>query len=240
MLHAIAAALLIAQTLIVPMTGARARSVQTETLFHTLFHDFYPEDDRTTYVQTGDIPAMWLRDSSAQTIPYVRFQRAYPLLRNRFAGVIERNARAINLDVYANAFQENYHAWERKWEVDSIAWPVVLLASLLRRDARPQHLLAGAARCAQTDRGDLRLRRASSRVQQVRVSLSRPDEGRVRRRHRTDLGRVPSIGRSGRVSLQYPAERARGGCAARYSRARAHRIRRHRAEQQQLHSSRHA
>ena len=127
MLHAIAAALLIAQTLIVPMTGARARSVQTETLFHTLFHDFYPEDDRTTYVQTGDIPAMWLRDSSAQTIPYVRFQRAYPLLRNRFAGVIERNARAINLDVYANAFQENYHAWERKWEVDSIAWPVVLL-----------------------------------------------------------------------------------------------------------------
>jgi uncharacterized protein len=127
MLHAITAVLLIAQTLIVPMTGARARSVQTETLFHTLFHDFYPEDDGTTYVQTGDIPAMWLRDSSAQTIPYVRFQRAYPLLRNRFAGVIERNARAINLDVYANAFQNDYHTWERKWEVDSVAWPVVLL-----------------------------------------------------------------------------------------------------------------
>jgi uncharacterized protein len=118
MLHAVAAILLIAQTLIVPMTGARARSVQTETLFHTLFHDFYPEDD---------IPAMWLRDASAQTIPYVRFQVAYPLLRNRFAGVIERNARAINLDVYANAFQEDYHAWERKWEVDSIAWPIMLL-----------------------------------------------------------------------------------------------------------------
>jgi uncharacterized protein len=127
MLHAITAVLLIAQTLIVPMTGARTRSIQTETLFHTLFHDFYPEDDGTTYVQTGDIPAMWLRDSSAQTIPYVRFQRAYPLLRNRFAGVIERDARAINLDAYANAFQESYHTWERKWEVDSIAWPVVLL-----------------------------------------------------------------------------------------------------------------
>ncbi len=127
MLHAIAAVLLIAQTLIVPMTGARAHSVQTDALFHTLFHDFYPEDDGTTYVQTGDIPAMWLRDASSQTIPYVRFQRAYPLLRNRFAGVIERNARAINLDVYANAFQEDYHTWERKWEVDSIAWPVVLL-----------------------------------------------------------------------------------------------------------------
>jgi len=126
MLRAIAASLLIAQTLIVPLTGARMRSIQTESLFHTLFHDFFLEDDGTTYVQTGDIPAMWLRDSSAQTIPYVRFQSEYPLLRTRFAGVIERNARAIDKDVYANAFQDDYHTWERKWEVDSIAWPVVL------------------------------------------------------------------------------------------------------------------
>ena len=126
MFRAITAALLIAQTLIIPMTGARTRGIQPESLFHTLFHDFFPEDDGTTYVQTGDIPAMWLRDSSAQTIPYVRFQSDYPLLRARFAGVIERNARAIDKDVYANAFQEDYHAWERKWEVDSIAWPVVL------------------------------------------------------------------------------------------------------------------
>ncbi|MGB6062362.1 MAG: glycoside hydrolase family 125 protein, partial [Candidatus Aquilonibacter sp.] len=126
MFRAITAALLIAQTLIIPMTGARTRDIQPASLFHTLFHDFFPEDDGTTYVQTGDIPAMWLRDSSAQTIPYVRFQSAYPLLRARFAGVIERNARAIDKDVYANAFQEDYHAWERKWEVDSIAWPVVL------------------------------------------------------------------------------------------------------------------
>ncbi|MGB8796292.1 MAG: glycoside hydrolase family 125 protein, partial [Candidatus Aquilonibacter sp.] len=121
MFRAITAALLIAQTLIIPMTGARTRDIQPESLFHTLFHDFFPEDDGTTYVQTGDIPAMWLRDSSAQTIPYVRFQSDYPLLRARFAGVIERNARAIDKDVYANAFQEDYHAWERKWEVDSIA-----------------------------------------------------------------------------------------------------------------------
>jgi uncharacterized protein len=127
MLHAIAASLLIAQTLFVPLSGARTRDIQTESLFHTLFHDFFLEDDGTTYVQTGDIPAMWLRDSSAQTIPYVRFQSDYPSLRARFAGVIERNARAIDKDVYANAFQDNYHTWERKWEVDSIAWPVVLI-----------------------------------------------------------------------------------------------------------------
>jgi len=128
-LKAILASLLLAQTLIVPLTGARIRDIQAESLFHTLFHDFFPEDDGTTYVQTGDIPAMWLRDASAQSIPYVRFQAQYGLLRTRFAGVIERSARAIDKDVYANAFQADYHVWERKWEVDSVAWPVVLITA---------------------------------------------------------------------------------------------------------------
>ena len=135
MLRAIVATLLIAQTLLVPLSGKRTREIQTESLFHTLFHDFFPEDDNTTYVQTGDIPAMWLRDSSAQTLPYVRFEPDYPILRRRFLGVIQRNARAINLDVYANAFQADYHTWERKWEVDSIAWPV-LLAEVYYRETR--------------------------------------------------------------------------------------------------------
>ncbi len=115
-----------AQTLIVPLSGKRERAIQADSLFHTLFRDFFPEDDGTTYVQTGDIPAMWLRDASAQTIPYIRFQVAYPILRKRFAGVIERNARAIVTDPYANAFQADYHVWERKWEIDSLAWPVLL------------------------------------------------------------------------------------------------------------------
>src|SRR5579862_3804044 len=114
------------QTLVVPLTGKRVRDLQTADLFHTLFADFFLEDDATTYVETGDIPAMWLRDSSAQTIPYVRYQTAFPVLRNRFAGVIERNARNILTDAYANAFQADYHVWERKWEIDSLAWPVVL------------------------------------------------------------------------------------------------------------------
>ncbi len=126
MLKITLAMVLLAQSLIVPLTGQRSRTIQAESLFHTLFRDFFPEDDATTYVQTGDIPAMWLRDSAAQTIPYVRFQTAYPVLRRRFTGVIERDARAISLDPYANAFRADYTAWERKWEVDSIAWPVML------------------------------------------------------------------------------------------------------------------
>jgi hypothetical protein len=108
------------------MTGRRIHDLKAEQLFHTLFNDFFFERDFTTYVQTGDIPAMWLRDSSAQTIPYIRFYREYPQLRSQFDGVIQRNARNINKDPYANAFQASYHVWERKWEVDSLAWPVVL------------------------------------------------------------------------------------------------------------------
>jgi uncharacterized protein len=115
-----------AQTLVVPLSGRRVRDIQTSSLFHTLFTDFFLEDDNTTYVQTGDIPAMWLRDSAAQTIPYVRYQSVYPILRGRFAGVIERNARNINTDAYANAFRADYTVWERKWEIDSLAWPAIL------------------------------------------------------------------------------------------------------------------
>jgi len=115
-----------AHQLFIPMTGQRARPIDSATLFHTLFNDFFDEADGTTYVQTGDIPAMWLRDSSAQTIPYLRFQTYYPALRARFAGVVERDARNILKDPYANAFMSNYHVWERKWEIDSLAWPVVL------------------------------------------------------------------------------------------------------------------
>lgn len=122
-----------AETLVVPLTGKRVRELQTATLFHTLFHDFFLEDDATTYVQSGDIPAMWLRDSSAQTIPYIRFQITFPVLRDRFAGVIERNARNILKDPYANAVESDYTVWERKWEVDSLAWPVVL-ASIYWRE----------------------------------------------------------------------------------------------------------
>ncbi|MGC1380118.1 MAG: glycoside hydrolase family 125 protein [Candidatus Baltobacteraceae bacterium] len=115
-----------AQTLIVPV-GTNIRPIQTETLFHEFFADFFPESDGTTYVQTGDIPAMWLRDSSAQSIPYIRFTRAYPALRKTFEGVIQRDAKNILVNPYAEAFSADYHVWEDKWEIDSLAWPVVLV-----------------------------------------------------------------------------------------------------------------
>jgi meiotically up-regulated gene 157 (Mug157) protein len=115
-----------AQTLSIPVTSG-IRPIQTDTLFHEFFADFFKESDGTTYVQTGDIPAMWLRDSAAQTTPYVRFVSAYPALRPAFNGVIQRDAKNILVDPYAEAFSADYHVWERKWEIDSLAWPVLLV-----------------------------------------------------------------------------------------------------------------
>ncbi len=101
-------------------------AVPPESMLHTLRHDVFTEADGTVYVQTGDIPAMWLRDSAAQIKPYVPFVSSMPALGPVVRGVIERNARNVVADPYANAFSANYRIWERKWEVDSLAYHVLL------------------------------------------------------------------------------------------------------------------
>lgn len=93
-----------------------------------------------TFVITGDIPAMWLRDSSAQVWPYVALASEDPALKTLLAGVIRRQARQILLDPYANAFNKGPtgspfstdetemkpEVWERKYELDSLCYPVRL------------------------------------------------------------------------------------------------------------------
>jgi meiotically up-regulated gene 157 (Mug157) protein len=101
--------------------------VDADTLFHTVNADFFLQDDGTMYVQTGDIPAMWLRDSSAQTLPYVRFTDDIPAFRPIVRAVIDRNARNVLTEPHANAFTAGYKIWEEKWEPDSLAYPVTLI-----------------------------------------------------------------------------------------------------------------
>jgi meiotically up-regulated gene 157 (Mug157) protein len=97
-----------------------------------------------TVVVTGDIPAMWLRDSSAQVWPYLAFVSADPELASLIKGLIRRQAHCILRDAYANAFMPDLDSpvpleWsvhddtlmkpgvgERKWEVDSLCYPVRL------------------------------------------------------------------------------------------------------------------
>lgn len=104
-----------------------------------------------TFVITGDITAMWLRDSSAQVQPYVHLAGRDAKLKRLFQGLIQRQARCILIDPYANAFMKDPSAksnldWsqkdktdmkpgvaERKWEIDSLCYPMRLAHSYWTR-----------------------------------------------------------------------------------------------------------
>lgn len=95
-----------------------------------------------TFVYTGDIHAMWLRDSGAQVWPYVQLANQDAHLKEMVAGVINRQFACINIDPFANAFnmeaipgggewksdmtdmKDELH--ERKWEIDSLCYPIRL------------------------------------------------------------------------------------------------------------------
>lgn len=105
--------------------------------------DFSMENGKPdTYVITGDIDAMWLRDSTAQVWPYLPLMKNDQKLQQLIAGVINRQVKNIHLDPYTNAFYKDgtkVSEWkesditdmkpgvhERKWEIDSLCYPIRL------------------------------------------------------------------------------------------------------------------
>ena len=113
-------------------------TIDTTVRYYTL-----EDGDDDTLVYTGDIHAMWLRDSGAQVWPYVRLANEDKALKKMIRGTILRQFRCIMLDPYANAFLDPHdpnpdHQWmtdktdmrpelhERKWEIDSLCYPLRL------------------------------------------------------------------------------------------------------------------
>ena len=118
------------------------RNCFPNTLDTTVHYREDAEGNPDTYVYTGDIPAMWLRDSGAQVWPYVQLCTQDPALQRMIAGVIRRQFKLIAIDPYANAFndgptgagedvgypgnRQSPWVFERKWEIDSHCYPIRL------------------------------------------------------------------------------------------------------------------
>ncbi|MCR5002949.1 MAG: glycoside hydrolase family 125 protein [Bacteroidales bacterium] len=93
-----------------------------------------------TFVYTGDIHAMWLRDSGAQVWPYLTLASKDENLRKMLEGVVRCQLSLVSIDPYANAFNDgptggpwmsdgtdmNPNDHERKWEVDSPCYVIRL------------------------------------------------------------------------------------------------------------------
>ena len=145
-----------------------------------LFGNCYPNTLDTTvnlgtvdgkddaFVITGDIPALWLRDSGAQVRPYLHLARGDEPLTRLYRGLIRRHARCVLLDPYANAFTRDpadragLH-WsrsdqttmkpgvaERKWEVDSLCYVLRLAHDYWRATGDTEPYDATFAQAART------------------------------------------------------------------------------------------
>ncbi len=116
------------------------RNCFPNTLDTTVHYSEDSDGTPDTFVYTGDIHAMWMRDSGAQVWPYVQFASRDEKIRKMIAGVLNRQFACICIDPYANAFNMgptggewandgtdmNPNDHERKWEIDSHCYPIRL------------------------------------------------------------------------------------------------------------------
>lgn len=109
--------------------GPQTVAVTLQKIYQTAYDEAYSrharlQRDGTTFVSTGDIDQEWLRDSSAILIPYIGASMSDGYVRSMLRGAIRRQGRYIQIDPYANAFTADYRVAERKFEMDSLLYPI--------------------------------------------------------------------------------------------------------------------
>ncbi|MGI5893758.1 MAG: glycoside hydrolase family 125 protein [Candidatus Merdivicinus sp.] len=132
-----------------PFLDKVAEHLKDRPKLKELFFNCYPNtmstttkylEDGTAFVFTGDIPAMWLRDSSAQVRHYIGLAKESVPVAELIEALIARQMLCIQIDPYANAFNESENnqgwkgdlptpgawIWERKYEIDSLCYPFQL------------------------------------------------------------------------------------------------------------------
>ncbi len=124
------------------LADAKVREMFLNCFFSSLDTAAKRLSDGSTFMLTGDIPAMWLRDSAVQVMGYLPYCKEDEDVRALITGLLRRQFYYIGLDPYANAFNEEPNnrghkddvtdwdspwVWERKFEIDSLCYPLWLL-----------------------------------------------------------------------------------------------------------------
>jgi meiotically up-regulated gene 157 (Mug157) protein len=125
-------------------TNANLQAMYRAALLNTSRQATYASDG-TAYVKTGDIPAEWLRDASAQVRPYLYFAKSDPAVAQLLRAMIVRMGKYLQIDPYANAFTIDYRVWEQKFELDSLAYPITLAWTYWKQTGDPSIFTADLA-----------------------------------------------------------------------------------------------
>ena len=124
----------------------KIKKVFHNAFFNTILTTLFFEEDGSAFVITGDIPAMWLRDSAAQVMQYLHFAKECPSVRDLIKAVLRKQFTFLLIDPYANAFNREANGmghvddiplispwvWERKFELDSLCYPLWLLSKYVQ------------------------------------------------------------------------------------------------------------
>ncbi|MBC1365852.1 glycoside hydrolase family 125 protein [Listeria innocua] len=117
-----------------------------------------------TFILTGDIPAMWLRDSVCQVRPFLLFAKENEEIESMLIGLSKEQVSLVAIDPYANAFNETPNGaghqadetemhpqvWERKYEIDSLCYPIQLAYFIWKITGRTEQFDAAFFKMLQT------------------------------------------------------------------------------------------